>query len=199
VAFGPERTIEQDPTFAFRIIVDIAIKALSAAINDPSTAVLAIDQLQRLPQRAGERQFRDEGVREASDKLRIVLRTPNWEDFVELAVREIRLCGASNFQVARRLRAMLLNLVANLPDCRQPTLELELRLLDKAIESARIACWPAVPTRRGRRGLQLDSKTLALMLDFLLFIIILTGVFADKFFAHAWACLKAPGGIRFDS
>ena len=48
VAFGSERTIEQDPTFAFRILVDIAIKALSAAINDPTTAVTAIDQLQRL-------------------------------------------------------------------------------------------------------------------------------------------------------
>jgi uncharacterized membrane protein len=48
VAMGPERTIEQDATFAFRVIVDIAIKALSKAINDPTTAVLAIDQLHRL-------------------------------------------------------------------------------------------------------------------------------------------------------
>jgi uncharacterized membrane protein len=43
VAFGRERTIEQDSTFAFRVIVDIATKALSKAINDPTTAVLAID------------------------------------------------------------------------------------------------------------------------------------------------------------
>ncbi|HET7377542.1 MAG TPA: DUF2254 family protein, partial [Anaerolineae bacterium] len=47
VACGPERTIEQDPTFAYRIIVDIALKALSPAINDPTTAVIAIDQLHR--------------------------------------------------------------------------------------------------------------------------------------------------------
>ena len=53
VAFGSERTIEQDPTFAFRILVDIAIKALSPAINDPTTAVLAIDQLHRLLRRVG--------------------------------------------------------------------------------------------------------------------------------------------------
>jgi len=39
VAFGRERTIEQDSTFAFRVIVDVAIKALSPAINDPTTAV----------------------------------------------------------------------------------------------------------------------------------------------------------------
>ena len=48
IVFGSERTMEQDPLFAFRILVDIAIKALSAAINDPTTAVLAIDQLHRL-------------------------------------------------------------------------------------------------------------------------------------------------------
>jgi len=53
IAFGPERTIEQDSTFALRVIVDIAIKALSPAINDPTTAVLAIDQLQRLLRTAG--------------------------------------------------------------------------------------------------------------------------------------------------
>ena len=45
VAFGPERTLEQDPMFAFLIIVDIAFKALSPAINDPTTAVLALDQV----------------------------------------------------------------------------------------------------------------------------------------------------------
>ena len=60
VAFGSERTIEQDPTFAFRILVDISIKALSAAINDPSTAVTAIDQLHRLLRRVGLRQLSDE-------------------------------------------------------------------------------------------------------------------------------------------
>src|SRR5205085_3353104 len=48
VALGSERAMEQDPTFALRILVDIAIKALSAAINDPTTAVMAIDQLHRL-------------------------------------------------------------------------------------------------------------------------------------------------------
>lgn len=60
VAFGRERTIEQDSTFAFRVIVDIAIKALSPAINDPTTAVLAINQLQRLLRAVGGRNLHDE-------------------------------------------------------------------------------------------------------------------------------------------
>ena len=53
INFGVERTLEQDPTFAFRIILDVALKALSPAINDPTTAVLAIDQLHRLLRSVG--------------------------------------------------------------------------------------------------------------------------------------------------
>jgi uncharacterized membrane protein len=59
VAIGPERTMEQDPAFAFRIIVDVAAKALSPAINDPTTAVLALDQLHHLLRSAGLREELD--------------------------------------------------------------------------------------------------------------------------------------------
>lgn len=45
VALGVERTFEQDPAFAIRVMADIAVKALSAAINDPTTAVQALDHL----------------------------------------------------------------------------------------------------------------------------------------------------------
>src|SRR6185437_5121697 len=62
VAFGTERTMEQDPMFAFRILVDIALKALSAAINDPTTAVLAIDQLHRLLRVVGKRSLSNEEI-----------------------------------------------------------------------------------------------------------------------------------------
>ena len=46
--FADERTIAQDPAFAIRAIVDLALRALSAAINDPTTAVQAIDGLEAL-------------------------------------------------------------------------------------------------------------------------------------------------------
>lgn len=134
VAFGPERTIEQDSTFAFRIIVDIAIKALSKAINDPTTAVLAIDQLQRLLRAVGERHLLGEEIPDASGQLRVIFRTPNWEDFVQLTFSEIRLYGAENFQIARRLRAMIETLVQTLPEYRRPALRAELDLLDGMLE-----------------------------------------------------------------
>ncbi|SJZ51484.1 Uncharacterized membrane protein [Enhydrobacter aerosaccus] len=140
VAFGPERTIEQDATFAFRVIVDIAVKALSSAINDPTTAVLSIDQLHRLLRAVGRRHLHDDIIRSADGKTRVVFRTPNWEDFVALSCREIRLYGVSNFQVARRLRAMLENLLRTLPEARLPALREELELLDQALD--RLAMLP---------------------------------------------------------
>jgi uncharacterized membrane protein len=134
VALGTERTMEQDPTFAFRILVDIAIKALSPAINDPTTAVVAIDQLHRLLRLVGLRHLRDEAIFDAAGEVRLVFRTPNWEDFVHLSCTEIRHCGAGSIQVARRMRSMLENLVQTLPAHRHAELRKQLELLDRAIE-----------------------------------------------------------------
>ena len=133
VAFGPERTIEQDSIFAFRVIVDIAVKALSKAINDPTTAVLAIDQLHRLLRLVGARHLHDDTLLDPEGRLRLIFPTPNWDDFVQLTCREIRLYGAENFQVARRLRAMIDGLIAVLPEARHAALRLELDLLDRTL------------------------------------------------------------------
>jgi len=135
VAFGSERTLEQDPTFAFRIVVDIALRALSAAINDPTTAVLAIDQLHRMLRMVGRRHLRTDEILGNSGQLRVFFRTPNWEDFVHLAFSEIRCCGSSNFQIVRRLRAMTDNLLQTLPSHRHTALQQELSILDREIES----------------------------------------------------------------
>jgi uncharacterized membrane protein len=134
VALGSERTMEQDPTFALRILVDIAIKALSAAINDPTTAVMAIDQLQRLLRLVGLRLLRNEELRDATGELRLVYVTPNWEDFVRLTCTEIRHCGAGSIQIVRRVRSMLENLLQTLPPHRHAELRLQLELLDRTVE-----------------------------------------------------------------
>jgi uncharacterized membrane protein len=132
VAFGQERTLEQDPTYAFRIIVDIASKALSPAINDPTTAVLAIDQIHHLLRNVGSRSLASGRETDSRGELRLVYRTPDWEDFVHLAVTEIRQYGDDSIQIMRRLRAMLENLVQTLPERRAPMLRLELGLLQAA-------------------------------------------------------------------
>jgi uncharacterized membrane protein len=138
VAVGQERTPEQDPGFAFRIIVDIASKGLSPAINDPTTAVLAIDQIHHLLRNVGIRRLDDERVRDATGRLRLAYRTPDWEDFVELAVTEIRQYGGTSIQIARRLRAMLENLIQALPEERAARLRLELEKLPRSAKR----CFP---------------------------------------------------------
>ena len=134
VVFGSERTMEQDPTFSFRIAVDIALKALSPAINDPTTAVLAIDQLHRMLRSVGTRHLRTDEIVDTAGQLRVILRTPNWEDFVHLALSEIRMCGAANLQIARRLRATIENLEQTLPAHRHAVLRAQLDLLDRDVE-----------------------------------------------------------------
>ena len=136
VAFGSERTMEQDPMFAFRILVDIALKALSPAINDPTTAVLAIDQVHRLLRAVGKRRLHGDEIFDSTGTRRVVYRTPDWQDYVHVTFTEIRACGAANVQIARRLRAMLENLFVALPPHRHAELEAERRRLDQAIEAA---------------------------------------------------------------
>src|SRR5262249_19429292 len=134
VAVGQERTMEQDPAFAFRIIVDIANKGLPPAINDPTTAVLALDQIHHLLRDVGNRHLDDERVRDKAGRLRLAYRTPDWEDFVHLAVTEIRQFGGTSIQIARRLRAMLENLIQTLPEDRASLLRRELKLLNRSAE-----------------------------------------------------------------
>jgi uncharacterized membrane protein len=134
VIFGSERTIEQDPTFAFRIVADIALRALSPAINDPTTAVLAIDQLHRLVGRVGQKNLRTDHMHDAAGQLRVIFKTPNWEDFVHLSFSEIRSCGSGNLQIVRRLRAMIENLLQTLSAHRRPILKQQLELLDREME-----------------------------------------------------------------
>ena len=136
IVLGAERTIEQDPAFPFRIIVDIAAKALSPAINDPTTAVLALDQIHHLLRNLGHRKLDSGLIFDRDQRLRLAYRTPDWEAFLDLAVTEIRHFGASSIQVARRLRAMLEDLIAVLPPVRRPALQAELRRLERSAERA---------------------------------------------------------------
>jgi uncharacterized membrane protein len=132
IALGGERTMEQDPAFAFRVIVDIASKGLSPAINDPTTAVLAIDQIHYLLRHIGNRRLDNEQVRDAIGRVRLIYRTPDWEDFVTLAVTEIRHFGGASIQIVRRMRAMLEDLIQALPEERTALLRQELTLLHRS-------------------------------------------------------------------
>lgn len=133
VKLGAERTFQQDPKFAIRILVDIAIKALSPAINDPTTAVQALDQLEDLLLRLGRRNLSAGRSRDGQGKLRLVFPVPAWDDFLVLAFDEIRFYGASSIQVMRRMRALLQDLMEHVPPGRRAALERYLARVDKGI------------------------------------------------------------------
>lgn len=112
---GEERTFEQDPKYAIRLLVDIAIKALSPAINDPTTAVQALDQIGDLLLRLGNRRLEVGSFRDDSGRVRLVIPFPSWDDFLHLAFEEILSCGAKSVQVMRRMKALMADLLTVLP------------------------------------------------------------------------------------
>ncbi|MEU8675438.1 DUF2254 domain-containing protein [Streptomyces sp. NPDC048560] len=135
VALGAERTIEQDPAFAMRVLVDVAIRALSPAVNDPTTAVQVMNYIESFLHTIGSTPLRDRyELADADGHVRLVLPGRDWENHLELAVCEIRDYGASSVQICRRLRSMLDGLIETLPPRRHPAVQAEVLLLEESIE-----------------------------------------------------------------
>jgi uncharacterized membrane protein len=122
IRLGGERTFTQDPKYAIRLLVDIAIKALSPAINDPTTAVQTLDQVEDLLIRLGRRRLEIGSFCDAAGSLRLLMSLPTWDDFLSLAFDEIRFYGATSIQVMRRMKALVNELISILPEERQPAL-----------------------------------------------------------------------------
>ena len=122
IEIGDERTFEQDPKYAIRLLVDIAIRALSPAVNDPTTAVQALDQIEDLLTRLGQRDLDIGAYRDEKGDLRLVVPFPAWEDLVRLALDEICFCGATSVQVMRRMNALLGDLIPHVPEERRRVL-----------------------------------------------------------------------------
>lgn len=112
---------------------DIDIKPLSPTINDPTSAVMAIDQLHELLVRLGSRRLDIGHHRDADGRVRLVVDAPRWEDYVSLAVDEIGYFGAKQFQVMRRLRALFEDLERVVPEKRKGAIRRELDLLAEAV------------------------------------------------------------------
>jgi uncharacterized membrane protein len=135
IHFGFERTSEQDPKYPIRLLVDIAIKALSPAINDPTTAVQAIDQIEDLLRRLGGHDLDAGYASDADGVLRLIFPMPTWEDYLVLAFDEIRHYGADSVQVVRRLRSVLVGLADTVTDdIRIGTVQRYLKQLDLTVD-----------------------------------------------------------------
>jgi uncharacterized membrane protein len=154
-----QRTFDQDPKYALRLLVDIAIKALSPAVNDPTTAVQTLDEIEDLLRRIGTRYLEVGEVADEGGVLRLAFPAPTWEDFLSLAFDEIRSYGATSLQVMRRLHAALYDLDGVVPPSRQKVIRHYIDHLDVTVKNA-ISDSEDLTTalQQDRQGLGLSRK-----------------------------------------
>jgi len=133
VALGLERTIEQDPAFALRVMVDVASRALSPAVNDPTTAVQVLDylgdSLRVIGATDGPAPFSAGGA----VRRGVVIPVRRWEDFLALGMTEIREFGSSSIQVLRRMRAVLEKLQQEVRPENRAAVKSEIARLDATV------------------------------------------------------------------
>jgi uncharacterized membrane protein len=110
VRFGAERTLQQDAAFGFRQLADIADRALSPGVNDPTTALQVIDQLHDLLRRLATRRFPTGRLADDHGALRLLVPVVTWEGFLTVAVDELAQYARESHQVLRRVRSMLTDL-----------------------------------------------------------------------------------------
>jgi uncharacterized membrane protein len=135
ITFGLERTLDQDVAYGVRMLVDIAERSLAdSPFLDPTTAVQALDRLHDCLRQLAPRPFPDGRYRDQNGDVRLITPAMTWDDYVHLAVDEIRMAGAGSPQVARRLRAALQDLLTMAPPDRQVVLKAQLELLQSGLD-----------------------------------------------------------------
>ena len=148
-----ERTFVQDPASGFRQLVDVAIRALSPAINDPTTAVQALDRISDLLAVTGSR-LDPTGLRvDSSSTVRLKRKLRNFDALLVLSLTEIIRYGADAPQVVRRLHGLLDELESTLPAERQAAIAGQRSLLEAAVSAALPAPFASVASVADREGL----------------------------------------------
>ena len=117
---GPERTFDQDPLFAFRLLADIALRALSPAVNDPATAVQVLDTMESLLQALVSRDLDVADVADNTGTVRVVLALPSWDDYLRTGLDDLIESASQSPMVLLRTRALLTSLRDAAPPARQP-------------------------------------------------------------------------------
>jgi uncharacterized membrane protein len=135
IVVSDERTFAQDPMFAFRILVDVAIRALSPAVNDPTTATQCLHRIEALLISLGNRALEADIQRDAAGTIRLIVPSPSWDDYLDLGLSEIRRDGAGQFQVVRRLRALLDRLERSCPEVRHGAIARHRAALDEVVSA----------------------------------------------------------------
>ena len=129
---GPERTLQQDVAFGLRQLADIAIRALSPAVNDPTTATMCIDRLAELLVTLGTRESPEQVRVDEKGRVCLVARPLRFERAVELSFAQIRHYGTGDAVVARYLLETLGRIAALVPGDRRGPLARQMGLVRQA-------------------------------------------------------------------
>jgi uncharacterized membrane protein len=114
--FGPTRTLQQDVEFGVLQIVDIALKAISPAVNDPSTAINCVDQLSSVMIRFASREPPEAVLYDPPGTERVVIPWIGFDRLLEAAFEQIRLYAKSDVAVSLRLLRALGDIAVTTPD-----------------------------------------------------------------------------------
>jgi uncharacterized membrane protein len=114
--FGPTRTLQQDVEFGVLQIVDIGLKAISPAVNDPSTAISCVDQLSRIMIRFASRQPPDEFLFDPPGVVRVAVGWVGFERILDAAFEQIRMYSKTDVAVSLRLMRALRDIATSTPD-----------------------------------------------------------------------------------
>ena len=117
---GPERTLQQDPLLAFRLLADIGMRALSPTVNDPATAVQVLDTTESLLQPLVSRDLNAADLTGSAGTVQVVLALPSWDDYLRTALDDLIESASQSPMVLLRARALLTTLLNATPLARQP-------------------------------------------------------------------------------
>jgi uncharacterized membrane protein len=114
--FGPSRTSQQDLEFGVLQIVDIALKAISPAVNDPSTAISCVDQLSRVLIRFASREPPESMLFDPPGMVRVIILWTDFDRMLDSAFEQIRLYSQGDIAVSLRMLRALGDIATTAPD-----------------------------------------------------------------------------------
>ena len=113
---GPARTFQQDVEFGVLQIVDIALKAISPAVNDPTTAICCVDQLSRLLIRFASREMPEPLFYDLQGIARVSIQWIDFERLLDSAFEQIRMYSKTDIAVSLRSLRAFGDIVASTQD-----------------------------------------------------------------------------------
>lgn len=134
--FGPTRTLQQDIEFGVLQIVDIALKAISPAVNDPTTAIGCIDQLSRILIRFASREAPESRLYDLRGAARVHIQWMDFERILDSAFDQIRMYSKGDIAVSLRLLRAIGDIAITIDDSsvRKALIERGKRIVDGCAE-----------------------------------------------------------------